>query len=358
MSEYNYEKKYDVVIIGGGVIGCSIAYHLARDSKGKLKVAVIERNIVGEEASSGAAGMLAAQIEADRPGPFLDLAVHSRGLFGPLARELKDLTGVDVEYAKGGILSAAFTDADAAALKERLAWQKSAGLSCDWLTPDKVSAAFPFLKPGSLGGFWVPEDGQVSSNRLTAAFAEGAKKLGVEFFENESFDEVRLDGPRLSSVETNLSKFVAGNFVFAAGAWTGGLLGAKAPVGPVKGQVLIFRMPEKWREARPWVSPVFCGTTPGPGKIHCYFVPKMDGCVWVGATMEDRGMDKSENESATREISDYVSGVFPDIASFPYHGCWVGLRPAAPDRLPVIGLVSGSRTASCSLPRPGKSFPT
>jgi len=91
---YSYQKKYDAVIIGAGVIGCSIAFFLARESKGKFKVALVDRNIVGDEASGGAAGMLAAQIETEAPGPFLDLQIQSREIFKGLVGELEGMTGI------------------------------------------------------------------------------------------------------------------------------------------------------------------------------------------------------------------------------------------------------------------------
>src|SRR5258708_1326897 len=106
--EYNYEKKFDVVIVGAGVIGCSIAYYLNRLSGGKLKVGIIERNNIGAETSGGAAGMLAAQIESLTKGSFFDFAIASRALFPQLSIELKDLTGIDIDYMESGILEVAY----------------------------------------------------------------------------------------------------------------------------------------------------------------------------------------------------------------------------------------------------------
>ena len=157
---YIYEKKFDVVIVGAGVIGCSIAYHLARLSDGKMKVAVLERNSVGSETSSGSAGMLAAQIEVESQSPLLSLALESRRLFGPLAEVLKDQTGVDVGYRANGILETAYTPERAAALRARRDWQAGAGLDCRagaaWLIgaraayfqATKADYTMPWNRPG------------------------------------------------------------------------------------------------------------------------------------------------------------------------------------------------------------------
>lgn len=341
MSTYSYEKKFDVVIVGGGVIGCSIAYHLARDSQGRLKIAVLERNIVGEEASGVAAGMLAAQVECDSPSPLLSLAIESRSRFEKLSSELKELSGVDIEYVRKGIVSTAFDSNHESQLKQRFDWQKREGLNCEWLGPDQIKTRFPFLNSGALGAFWAPDDGQVNSSRLVEAFKLAAIKMGVMVLENENFDRIELRQPRLNQVETNLSKLIADQFVFAAGSWTGNLTGKQTPIEPVKGQILIFEIPAKLSELQNWESPIYFGQTPGDEPIGCYFVPRKDGRLLLGATMEKRGFDKSENKDATKRMLKYASQVFPKLSSLPLKSVWVGLRPAAPDGLPILGLLPG-----------------
>ena len=342
---YAYEKKFDAVIVGAGVIGCSIAYSLARKSGGKMKVAVLERNSIGSETSSGSAGMLAAQIEVEERSPMLDLALESRKLFGPLAAELRSAAGVDIAHFESGILETAFTPEREAALKARRARQKSASLDCDWLSGDEVVEKFPFIGKKPLGGFWVPSDGQVSAHKLTSALSEAAKKLGVQFFETENFDELDLRPPRLESVETNLSKFTADFFIFAAGPWNGKLLKGLVPVEPVRGQILIFEIPEPWRARHSWRSPIYLGDTPDSDPVHCYLVPKDDNHVLLGATVQRRGFDRLEDEAATRKMTRYACSIFPDLADFPYKGSWVGLRPGSPDGLPLLGALDGMENA-------------
>lgn len=335
---YSYEKKYDIVIVGGGIIGCSIAYFLARQSKGKLKVAVIERNVLCEEASGGAAGMLAAQIETETPGPFLQLMLESRRLYEEVVPEIREGSGIDPQYFKSGILSAAFRPEDERELRERSEWQKKQGLPCEWWTPEQVAQKFPFLKK-PLGGLWAPEDAQVAAGPTGLAFAEAARKLGVEIFENEGANALELQPPKLEGIESHLSRFVAGRYVFAAGPWTGLLLNGRVPVQPVKGQILIYDLPERHRKT--WRAPVYCGHVPGPEPMVLYFVPKEDGQLLVGATGENRGFDKSENPEATARMSRAAAEILPELAKLKPRATWQGLRPGSPDQMPLLGRLPG-----------------
>ncbi|OGR83979.1 MAG: glycine oxidase ThiO [Elusimicrobia bacterium RIFCSPLOWO2_01_FULL_54_10] len=338
---YSYEKKYDAVIVGAGAIGCSIAFFLARESQGKFKVALVDRNVVGDESSSGAAGMLAAQIETEAAGPFFDLQVQSREIFKWLSGELEDITGVNIRYSKKGILELARNPEDRKTLETRMAWQKAAGLSVEWLDGGRITQDYPFLKNNPDGGLLAPEDGQVSSSHLVQALCDAAKKLGVDVFESESFDDPVLKAPRQGFLETNISRFTAGHFIFATGAWTGRLLGGGVPIDPVKGQILIYETPEGWGKAKGWETPIYCGKVPCNVPAVCYLVPKSDNEVWVGSTGEKRGLDKSENTEATLALAKAAAEVLPEISTFKLKSVWMGLRPGTPDGLPLLGLLPG-----------------
>lgn len=335
------ENKFDVLIVGAGVTGCSIAYFLARKSDGNLKIGVIDKSSIGSESSAGAAGMIAAQIESESDSPFLRLALESRKLFDELSGGSYGLDLQRAEYVKSGILSIASDDKEVQVLKERMEWQKKIGLECEWWSPQQVAQKFSFLTSKFLGGFWVPKDGQISSNRLVFAFAEAARKMGVVFLENENLNQPILKESRLDFLETDNTKFFAEKFVFATGSWTGKVLNDLVPVRPVKGQILIFEIPMEWGKTHNWETPVYFGKTPGPEPVNCYFVPKKDGHLFLGATMEDCGFDISENEKATEKMADYACEIFPELSSFPFKSVWVGLRPGAPDQQPVFGLVPG-----------------
>lgn len=335
------KNRFDVVIVGAGVIGCSIAYFLAKTSKNKIKIAVIERNVPGSESTAGAAGMLAAQIESESSGAFFDLLLQSRNLFEALAAELKQDSGVDIEYIKSGIAAIAFTEEEEQKLRERYAWQRKSNLECDWLSSGEVQQKYPFLRRTDFGGFFAPQDAQVSASRLATAFELAAKKMGVAFFDRQTVSALDLQEPKLNSLKTNHSVFFADRFIFAAGAWTGKILNGLVPVEPVKGQILIFEMNGEYAEPSFSRSPLFLGNTPGENPIHCYLVPKKDHHLYLGATMEHRGFDQSENKDATTRMVEYALRIFPDLSAFGFKGAWIGLRPGSSDGLPLLGLAPG-----------------
>src|SRR4051812_28240031 len=125
--------KIDVAVVGGGIMGCSVALRLAQRG---VKVTVVERAIPGAEASSAAAGMLAPQTEADRPGPMLSLGLRSRALYPELAVELREATGIDIGYQRSGVLAVAFDEDGERALAARGVWQRGAGLAAELLGAD------------------------------------------------------------------------------------------------------------------------------------------------------------------------------------------------------------------------------
>jgi glycine oxidase len=278
--------------------------------------------------------MLAAQIETEHPGPLLELMLESRRLYGEVAPELTVRTGINPQHLASGILSAAFHAEEEPVLRKRFEWQQKAGLVCEWWTPEQIAAKFPFFKK-SFGGLWAPQDAQVSSGATASAFAEAARKLGVDIYENEGVNALEIQEPRLEGLETHLSRFTAGRYVFAAGAWIGTLLNARLPVQPMKGQILIYDLPQRLRKE--WKSPVYCGKVPGPEPMVLYFVPKEDGTLLVGATVETRGFDKSENPEATARMAKAAAEVFPELARLKPRSTWQGLRPGTPDLLPVMG---------------------
>lgn len=134
----------------------------------------------------------------------------------------------------------------------------------------------------------------------------------------------------------SIYKISGERFIFAAGSWTGKILGPSVPVEPVKGQILIFKLPEK-PEFSAWETPVFCGRSPAPDSILCYMTPKKDGHLLVGATMEKKGFDKSENKPAVKAMVNHLTPIFSRLDSLPFKGTWVGLRPGSPDGLPLLG---------------------
>src|SRR5882672_6816377 len=165
----------DVAIVGGGIMGSAVALRLAQRGIG---VTVIERGIPGAEASSAAAGILGPQMEAEAPGPLLDLGLRSRALYPALAAELRDATGIDIGYVKSGVLAVALDGAGAAGLTARRAWQMARGLRVEPLSGDQLREAEPNLSPDVRGALRFPDDAQVNARELARAFSQAAARAG------------------------------------------------------------------------------------------------------------------------------------------------------------------------------------
>jgi glycine oxidase len=302
-----------VIVVGGGVIGCAVAYELRKRG---ASVTLLERQRIAAGASYGAAGMLAPQVEASGPGAFLELGLRSRDLFADWQAELP--TSFDLDLS--GILRVAHTEKGAAELRRRAEWQRGLGLGARILDPAEVADLCPGLAE-AVCGLWVP-DGQVSAHRLTLALAQAAAQRGAELREGVVVTAVRTGG-----VDTTDGRMSAGQVVVAAGAWSGLLTGM--PVRPVKGQRLLLRQPGR----------VLGMTTFGD---QCYLVPKAGGMVLAGATEEpSAGFDARVTAEAVGKVARAACALLPPLADAELVEAWAGLRPSTPDRLPVLGRLPG-----------------
>jgi glycine oxidase len=228
----------DVVIVGAGVVGCSVAYYLAQ--KGVKRVIVLDRGEVGGEASTAAAGMLAPQCEAAGPGPFLDFCLAARQHYEHLAPALKDLTGLDIEYLSWGILYLLDEAGDEAA-EGRYRWQKELGLDVERLTSKEVGKLEPGLTKEIGGALFFPGDHHVNNIELIRALAHAARALGVRIFPGTPAAGFLYEGDRVAGVKTPQEIYTAGTVVLCTGAWSGqvgALLGRRIPVEPARGQIL------------------------------------------------------------------------------------------------------------------------
>lgn len=301
----------DVVVVGGGVVGCAIAYALARRH---VPVLLLEGGRIAGGASYGAGGMLAPQAEAHGPGPLLDLGLAARGMFADLQEALP--FAFDLDFS--GIVRVAEDAAGAARLAARASWQQAAGLEARLLDPAEVRALCPRLAPVE-AGLWVP-DGHVSPSRLTLALAAGARGWGAELREG-----VAVRGFAADAVDTAAGPVPCGTVIVAAGAWTGALLGL--PVGPLKGQRLLLRGPGGAMDPILWSD-------------GAYLVPQPGGGVLVGATEEpEAGFDPRVTLGATARLSAAAIRLLPHLAAAELVETWAGFRPTAPDHLPVLGPV-------------------
>jgi glycine oxidase len=317
----------DVVIVGGGVIGCSIAYHLA--SAG-ASVTLFERNEVAGEASGAAAGMLAPLSESPRPGPFVELCLASLRLFPTLADALREETGIDIEYLPSGILRVALTEDEERELRHRLEWQRSLGLPLEWVDSEALRRLEPRLTPAR-GALYSPQEHQVSAGRLTQALAQAAARRGVVFEQGVAVTGLLTHGRQVTGLRTSSGKVSAGRVVLAAGSWTGAFarrLGVPLPVRPVRGQMLAYADSAQTLRHIVWGE-------------AAYLVPKANGFLFVGATVEDVGFRSATTVRGQRGLQRGARGLVPSLAHSEIASFWAGLRPGSPDGLPILGPVPG-----------------
>jgi glycine oxidase len=316
--------KEQVVIIGGGVIGSSIAWRLAREG---AAVTVLERGRLGKEASWASAGMIAPQAEAQTAGPFFHLCLRARDTFEATLEMLRADTDADPEYDHTGILYLALNESERSELEQRGQWQAGAGGTVEELAPAAARQMEPAISPKTIYTLYMPLERRIENRKLTLAYATAALGRGAVFVEGASVREVLVKGNKVTGVRTYDGRiFEADIVVNAAGAWSSEIQGVedKFEIYPVRGQIVCF-------ETRPGHlrSSVF--------SLGGYLVPRRDGRILAGSTMEEAGFDKSVTLAGLAKISLAALDMMPALGELPLREAWAGLRPATRDFLPVLG---------------------
>lgn len=322
-------RPVDLAVVGGGVIGCSAAYHAARRG---ARVVLLEAERLGAGASGAAAGMLNAQAEARGEDAFLRLLLKGRERHRSFAEELRDAGGPDPEYVWEGTLRVATEERFAAELRRTYSWQREAGLPARWLSGEEARELEPNLSRGALAALYLPEDGQVNSPRLVHALAQAGARLGVRFLEAARVTGFAVAGERVTGVRTARGEEVSAGCVVLAGgaasALLAGELGLRLPVSPVKGEIIsVAALP----------APV----TANVWDDRCYLVPKRDGRVVIGATQEPGVYDRRPTLGGVAALSGAAVGLVPALSGAPFLNAWGGLRPGTPDGRPVLGPAGG-----------------
>ena len=319
----------DVAIVGGGAIGCSVAYHAA--ARG-ARVALFEAEWLGNGASGALAGMLSGQAEAEKPGPLRDLLIQGREYHKTFAQELYERTGLDPGYVWDGALRTATDEDSKARLLEEHSWHEEANLPSELLSGDEVRELEPDLSPEIIAGLYIPEDGQVNPPQLLEAFVRGAKVCGARIFEATRVTGLMVEGERVSGVHTTQGAFSANAVVLAGGAFSGLLtkqLGIQLPLYPMKGQMI---------ELEVWALPIRANIW---NAGNFYVVPKKDGRVIVGATEEDDVHDRRPTLGGIAELAGEALRLVPSLSEACFSRAWGGLRPATRSGYPILGPVEG-----------------
>jgi glycine oxidase len=317
-----------VAVIGAGVIGLAIAWRLAQRG---AKVTVFDKGAAGSGASHAAAGMLAAHLEAEpREENLVALNRASQNLWPGFAAELEAASGMAVDLRTEGTLLLALTGDDQSRLKHVLAFQKSLGLPLEWLTTAEVRRREPHLTPTISGAIFSPQDHQVDNRAVAAALRAAALKAGATLRENAPVERIVISDNRVTGVGIGSETVAADVVILAAGAWSRAIAGLPAaslpPVRPVKGQMLALQMDPQ--------APLLTHVVWAPG---AYLVPRRDGRLLIGATVEEKGFDPHLTAGGQLALLEATWRALPGIEELPIHEMWVGFRPGSRDDAPIIG---------------------
>jgi len=325
--------KPKVAIIGAGVVGLGIAWRLA--ARG-AHVEVFDRDAAGAGATYAAAGMLAACAEAE-PGEeaLVALGRESQARWPSFAAELLQASGIDVELRTEGTLILALTADDQARLHHHLSFQQKLGLPLQWITPTETRQREPHLSGKLTGAVWSPEDHQVDNRKLASALLIAADGAGAIVREHTPVKEISITGGRADGIIlADEKKVPADVVVLAAGAWSRGIAGfpheLRPPVRPIKGQMLALRMDA----AAPLLNHVIWA----PG---VYLVPRRNGRLIVGATVEEKAFDTSLTAGGLLTLLEAAWRAVPSIEDLPIEEMWVGHRPGSRDDAPILGYGPG-----------------
>jgi glycine oxidase len=313
----------DVLILGGGVIGLSVAYSLARE---KVHVEILDKGDFGQEASWAGAGIIPPGNPARARTPFDRLRAFSSEAFPGLSRELRERTGIDNGYLRCGglVLPESRDDAD------DQEWRGD-GIRCEELSEPDLRRVEPNLAPGFVRALHLPDTAQLRNPRHVKALVAGCVSQGVRLRPGCPAFGLERDGGRLTAVNTVGGRLSAGQYLIASGAWSNTLLeqaGWRPGIRPVRGQIALLNTG----------VPLFRRVLMH-GKR--YLVPRPDGRVLVGATEEDAGFDKRTTACAVRDLLEFAIRLVPGLADAPLERSWAGLRPGSPDGLPFLGRVPG-----------------
>lgn len=315
----------DVIVVGGGVIGLSIAYELAGQG---VSVEVLDQGPLGQEASWAGAGILPPGNPIRAATPEARLRAESHRLWPEWTNRLFEETGIDNGYRNCGGIEVQLEGAPTA-LQDRIAGWREEGVQVEELNAAGLADIEPNVTPSAIGAYRLPELCQVRNPRHVKALIAGCAARGVEFFPGQpvvGFE--RIEG-RVAAVRTVSGRRPAGRFVVSTGAWSKHLLaeaGCLTSVEPVRGQIVLLQCQS------PQLKHVI---EIGPR----YLVPRADGRVLVGATEEWVGFDKRNTAGAVAQLIHLATALVPSLASARFERCWAGLRPHSSDGLPLLGAV-------------------
>ena len=325
-------KPFDLAIVGGGVIGLTLAWRAAEEG---LSVAVCERGQMGREASWAGAGMLPAGATLPTEDAIEQLRTYSHTLHQEWAPLLHELTGIDTGYRRCGGLYLARSPAELATLSAQQLWWEMLGITYEHWSRAQVIEQLPSIGSDSdaswCEGWWVPNDAQLRNPRHLQALIRACQMRGVHLFEECEVTDWEGSGSRIVAIKTSQGKIIASRFCLAGGAWSRSLasrLGIALEVYPVRGQMILFRLPK----------PAFSMTL---HEGHRYLVPREDGLVLAGSCEEEVGFERGTTSDMIHQLQTWSIDLLPLLKQAEIEASWSGFRPATVDGFPYLGKAPG-----------------
>lgn len=319
-------RTFDVIVVGGGIIGGAIALQLAQS---KLRVAILERGDPGREASSAAAGMLSPAPDSPSAIPLVPFGRASLSLYPQFVAEIEELVGRDLGLLNDGAIEVLFSADAERQLSTLVALHRGLGLPTEPLPVDEARKLEPALGREACGAAWLPNEGSIDPQVLTAGVLDAATSLGVEVIPNTSVTRAVEEGGRCTGVDASGETFGAAHVVLAAGAFSARIVGVKPPlpVQPIRGQMISLRGDVRMRRVL--------------RSEHGYIVPRAESensqDIVAGSTLEDAGFEKRVTPAGLDQICSAAIELAPALAGTEVVRSWSGLRPDTPDHLPLLG---------------------
>ncbi len=307
----------DILIIGAGAVGLASALELTQRG---ARVTLLDRGRSGSESTWAGGGILSPLLPWNYSAAVNALSEYSRQIFPDWCARQETLAGLEAEYQVSGMLVLPpFAETDA------FAWCRRHGWRCELRDSAVLLPAIEARQ-----ALWLPDVAQARNPRLAQVLRAAALAVGVNIVEMAAVTRLMVAGRRISGVKTTQGDFAAAAVVVAAGAWSGGLPGIDAlseRVFPVRGQMLLFKLPpESLSESLPTIVL----------QNGHYLIPRRDGHVLAGSTLETAGFDKSTTDAARLELLAFAGGILPTLTEQCLQQHWSGLRPGSPDNIPLI----------------------
>lgn len=315
----------DFIIIGGGLIGMLSAYELAQSG---ASVVIYERQSTGTESSWAGGGILSPLYPWRYPDAVTALARWSQEHYPSLAEQLSINTGIDPEWQQSGLL---MLNIDDKVRVQALEWADCQHYTMTSPSDAEVRALQPGIGDFTENSLWMPAIAQLRNPCLLKALRKQVESMGVAIHEHMPVTGIVSDEGKVYAIECGSQRIIADKVIVTGGAWSSEILknlGVEIPVEPVRGQMLLFRAEPEM------LSRIILSD-------EHYVIPRRDGRILVGSTLEYTGFDKSTTEHAREELMAHAFRIFPPLERYQIERHWAGLRPGSKDGIPLIGCVPG-----------------